>query len=173
MHITPKLMLKIMMVFTVSDGSQLSKSDLRAPEGHIQNLSELSYSFSFPCLCHMVLFCCPPHQNHLHVFFFFLAHLPSLNDNLSVYLQSVFLIKFRYARFWCSGVFYFDPLMITFLNILIKIVSKIMSSQCYETHVCYCWLPFYSGTDNYIMISIFISCMCHKSLHSLHCLESS
>lgn len=46
---TPKLVLKIMMLFTVSDVSQLSKSDLISPEGHTRNLNELSHSFTFVC----------------------------------------------------------------------------------------------------------------------------
>lgn len=62
---------KLTVLFTVSDGSQLLKSVLRAPKRHIQNLSELSYSFTFPCSCHKVLSCCTPlHQHHLYFFSF-------------------------------------------------------------------------------------------------------
>lgn len=91
---------KLTVLFTVSDDSQLLKPDLRAPKRHIQNLSELSHSFTFPCSCHMVLSCCTPTNT---ICIFFLANLQSLNDTRSVYSQSVVIIKSQVCQILVLG----------------------------------------------------------------------
>lgn len=112
------------------------------------------------------------------VFFSFFANLPSLDDVLSICSHSCLscLLPARFLLLGCLLLSSFVPLVITLLIYLQKL-CLVMLSQCYETHVYYCWLHLYSGSrqanNNYILISTFIPCMCHRSLHWLQCGNSS
>lgn len=98
-----------------------------------------------------------------------------------IYLQPLVLILSAACQIfiaWVPATVFICPFGDHIAYILTKIIScLVMLSQCYETHIYYCWLHLYSGSrqanNNYILISTFIPCMCHRSLHWLRCGNSS